>query len=550
MLNKTTQETQLWIAITMMNQHFSFTSSNLAELASINNVTEHAKFPTGKEYYQANTTFHISSIHGTYYTIGTEAHQGLSTCSSPKPANPHGEYKLVPGTELKVPLRCACPTSNQTKSGINYLLTSSISLEDNIAEVSDRFNVSTRSINDANGLEEKQTIFPSTTILIPLPIVPSSSRTIIHRDQPLDSPPFEKYPKSNRSKRNLYEGVGIAAACSLLVLIIILFTIFMFNKRKDGVLESGHERKKNYVLPDDLRIEIASFDLGLRLFTFEEIRKATQNFGSKNRINGSVYRGGFGGKIVAVKRMRVDVSREVQLLKNINHFSLIELQGVCENDGYFYLVFEYMKKGSLRDWICNQTPDEIGSWTRRIQIALDVANGLHYLHSFTKPAYVHGDVNSSNVLLNSDLRAKIADFSLARAVVNETSSVALTTCHLGTIGYMAPEYVETGQVTSKIDVYAFGVLLLELITGKDAIITQDRREVLLSETVLSIMEKENAEAELDSLIDPRLRCDNRTEFALQMAQLSVACLTEEPTKRTRMEEVVSVLSKIRADVFK
>ena len=181
---------------------------------------------------------------------------------------------------------------------------------------------------------------------------------------------------------------------------------------------------------------------------------------------------------------------------------------------------------------------------------MDVANGLHYLHSFTKPAYVHGDINSSNVLLNIGLKAKIANFSLARAVVNETSSVALTTRHLGIIGYMAPEYVETGQVTSKIDVYAFGVLLLELITGKDAIITQDRREILLSETVISIMEKENAEAELDSLIDPRLKCDNRTEFSLQMAQLSVACLTEETTKRPSMEEVVSVLSKIRADVFK
>ncbi|XP_022772795.1 protein LYK5-like [Durio zibethinus] len=540
----------------------ALTSSNQAELARINNVTEHAKFPTGEEviipvncsclgqYCQANTTFRISSIHGTYYTIGTEAYQGLSTCSSLKRANPYSEYKLVPGIELKVPLRCACPTSYQTKSGTKYLLTYSISLGDNIPEISDRFNVSRKSINDANGLEEKQTIFPSTTILIPLPTVPSSSQTIIHKDQQLDSPPCEKYPKSNRSKRKLHEGVGIAAACSLLVLIIILFTVFMLNKRNDGVLQSGHERKKNYVLPEDLRVEIASFDQGLRLFTFEDIKKATQNFSSKNRINGSVYRGGFGGKILAVKRMRVDVSREVQLLKNINHFNLIKLQGVCENDGCFYLVFEYMTKRSLRDWIRNQNPDEIGCWTRRIQIALDVANGLHYLHSFTKPAYVHGDIKSSNVLLNNCLRAKIANFSLARAVVNETSSVALTNRVVGTRGYMAPEYIKTGQVTSKIDVYAFGVVLLELITGKEAIITQDRTEILLTETVVSVMEKENAEVELDSLIDTGLKCDNRAEFALRMVQLSVACLMEEPTKRPSMEEVVSVLSKIRADVLK
>ncbi|XVE94772.1 hypothetical protein REPUB_Repub02eG0037900 [Reevesia pubescens] len=540
----------------------ALTSSNPAKLATINNVTEDAKFPIGKEviipvncfclnqFYRANTTFHISSIHGTYYTIGTEAYQGLTTCGSLKQANSLSEYKLVPGIELKVPLRCACPTSNQTKSGAKYLLTYSISLEDNITDISDRFNVSSKSLNDANGLEEKQTIFPSTTILIPLPTTPSSSQTIIHKDQPLDSPPFEEYPKSNRSNRKLYEVVGIAAACSLLVLIIILFTLFMFNKRKDVVLQSGHERKKNYVLPQELRVEIASFEQGLRVFRFEEIKKATQNFSSKNRINGSVYRGRFAGNILAVKRTSLDVSREVQILKNIYHFNLIKLQGVCENGCCFYLVFEYMKKGSLRDWLCNQSPEETGSWTRRIQIALDVANGLHYLHSFTKPAYVHGDIKSSNVLLNNGLRAKITNFSLARAMMNETSSVASTTRVLGTRGYMAPEHIETGQVTSKIDVYAFGVLLLELITGKDAIIKQDRREILLSATVVSIMEKENAPAEIDSLIDPRLKCDDRTEFALRMAQLSVACLTKEPTKRPSMEEIVSVLSKIRADVLK
>ncbi|KAK8580934.1 hypothetical protein V6N13_143988 [Hibiscus sabdariffa] len=540
----------------------NLTSSSQAAVASINNVTEDATFPTGKEviipvscfclgrYYQANTTFHISSIYGTYYSIATEAYQGLTTCSSLKRANPQSDYRLVPGTELRVPLRCACPTRDQTKSGTKYLLTYSVNNGDTVPGISDRFNVSQQSINDANGLEEKQTIFPSTTILIPLPTAPSSSQTIIHKDQPLDSPqPFQKHPKSHRSKRKLYEEVGIAAACFVLVLIIIiLFFTFMFNKRKDGVFQRGGERNQNYVLPAaKLRFEIARFDQGLRVFTFKEIKKATRNFSSKNRISGSVYSGGFRGKILAVKRMRRDVSKEIHLLKSINHFNLIKLQGVCENDGVFYLVFKYMKNGSLRDWLCNKSTGETGSWIRRIQIALDVANGLYYLHSFTKPSYVHGDIKSSNVLLNSGLRAKIANFSLARAAVNEKSSATFTSWVSGTRGYLAPEFVKTGQVTSKVDVFAFGVVLLELITGKYAIITQDGREILLSETIVSIMEKGSAEAELNSFIDPRLKCDNWTELALRMAQLSVACLTEEPTKRPSMEEVVSVLSKIRAE---
>ncbi|MBA0623563.1 hypothetical protein Godav_009020 [Gossypium davidsonii] len=538
-------------------------SSDPAEIASINNETEDAKFPTGKEviipvscfclgrYYQANTTFNISSIHGTYYTVGTEAYQGLTTCSSLIRANPQSEYKLVPGIELKVPLRCACPTSNQTESGTKYLVTYSFSFGDAIADISDRFNVSKKRIDDANGLEELQLPNPFTTILIPLPTAPSSSQTIIHKDQPLDPPlPFEEYSKSsNGSKQKLY-GVGVAAGCFLLLLIIILFAAVKFNKKKDGVLQIGNERSTNYVLPADLRIEIARFDRGLRVFTFKEIKKATWNFSSKYRINGSVYSGSFGGKILAVKIMRRNASKVVQLLKNINHFNLIKLQGVCENHGVFYLLFEYMEKGSLRDWLCNQSTDEVGCWTRRIQIALDVANGLHYLHSFTKPAYVHGDINSSNILLNGGLRAKIANFSLAREVASETSSVTFRTRVTGTRGYLAPEFAQTGQVTSKIDVFAFGLVLLELITGKYATITQDRREILLFKTVVSIMEKDNAEAEIHSFIDPRLKYESRTELALRMAQLSVACLTEEPTKTPCMEEVVSVLSKMRADICK
>ncbi|TYJ35055.1 hypothetical protein E1A91_A05G210400v1 [Gossypium mustelinum] len=513
-------------------------SSDPAEIASINNVTEDAKFPTGKEviipvscfclgrYYQANTTFNISNIHGTYYTVGTEAYQGLTTCSSLIRANP------------QIPLRCACPTSNQTESGTKYLLTYSFSFGDTIADISDRFNVSKNRIDDANGLEELQLINPFTTILIPLPTAPSSSQTIIHKDQPLDPPlPFEEYSKSsNGSKQKLY-GVGVAAGCFLLLLIIILFAAVKFNKKGDGVLQIGNERSTNYVLPADLRIEIARFDQGLRVFTFKEIKKATWNFSSKYRINGSVYSGSFDGKILAVKIMRQNASKVVQLLKNINHFNLIKLQG-------------YMEKGSLRDWLCNQSTDEIGCWTRRIQIALDVANGLHYLHSFTKPAYVHGDINSSNILLNGGLRAKIANFSLAKEVASETSSVTFRTRVTGSRGYLAPEFAQTGQVTSKIDVFAFGLVLLELITGKHATITQDRREILLSKTVVSIMEKDNAEAKNYSFIDPRLNCESRTELALRMAQLSVACLTEEPTKTPCMEEVVSVLSKIRADICK
>ncbi|KAJ6320765.1 hypothetical protein OIU78_016039 [Salix suchowensis] len=190
--------------------------------------------------------------------------------------------------------------------------------------------------------------------------------------------------------------------------------------------------------------------------------------------------------------------------------------------------------------------EETGNWAQRIRIALDVANRLYYLHSFTETAYVHQDIKSSNVMLNDNLRAKIANFSLARAA----ASAAMTKHVVGSIGYMAPEYVRGGQVTPKIDVYAFGVVLLEMITGKDAVFTQDDREVLLSTTIVSIMENKNPEVELDFLVDPALKGSCRTDFALCLAKVSVACLIKEPARRPSMEEVVSILLKIQANVQK
>lgn len=261
-----------------------------------------------------------------------------------------------------------------------------------------------------------------------------------------------------------------------------------------------------------------------------------------------MYCGVFGQKIFAVKNMSREATEEVKMLKKINHFNLIKLEGVCKKHGSYYLVFEYMENGSLREWLNENKSKDRGSWNKRIQIALDVANGLHYLHHFTEPPYIHMDVKSSNILLNSDLRAKIANFGLARAAMMETSSGELARDVVVTRGYMAPEYGKAGPVTPKVDVYAYGVLMLELITGKDANFIQDGMEELLSAAIVSTMEAKNPEAELSLLVDPTLDGNNGTDVLLRMAELSVACLTQEPARRPTMWEIVSTLLKIRADL--
>ncbi|KAJ6878907.1 lysM domain receptor-like kinase 4 [Populus alba x Populus x berolinensis] len=415
----------------------TLTSANQEELARINNVTRLSEFPANNEvivpvncfcfgqYYQANTTIQVTTTRGTYYVIANETYEGLSTCSALKHLNIHGEYDLLPGEELQVALRCACPTTNQMIRGTEYLVTYPLSSDDNIPDIADRFKVSTKDILDANGMEENPTLYPDTTFLIPLPTQPTSSQTIIHSNPDI-SPPSALIPGNRGSKKKLYESAGLAAACSLLVISIITAVVFLSSK-KNREKVSGRGRERKQVVPED--IEIASYEQVLKVFKFEEVRKATENLSSESRINGSVYRREFGGEILAVKKMSRDVTKEVNILKRINHFNLIKLEGF----------------------------EETGNWAQRIQIALDVANGLYYLHSFTEPAYVHKDIKSSNVLLNGNLRAKIANFSLARAATNADK------------------------------------------TWKDAVFTQDGRGALLSTEIVSIMENKNPEVSWISL---------------------------------------------------
>ncbi|KAJ4830076.1 hypothetical protein Tsubulata_009288 [Turnera subulata] len=240
------------------------------------------------------------------------------------------------------------------------------------------------------------------------------------------------------------------------------------NKIKRKVRENEKDTRSKQVGNEDLRVEIASCEQVFKVYGIQEVKKATDNFSTKNIIKGSVYHGDFGGLICIVKKMNRDVSKEVNMLQKINHFNLIKPQGFCEDRGSFYLVFEYMRYGSLKKWLsAGKSSKDIGSWSRRIQIAVDVANGLYYLHSFTEPTYMHKDIKSSNILLNGEVRAKIANFSLARTAKDDD---ATTKNVVGTRGYMAPEYLVAGHVSPKSNVYAFGVVLLELITGKDVVL--------------------------------------------------------------------------------
>ncbi|KAF5199401.1 Lyk5 [Thalictrum thalictroides] len=529
------------------------TSSNFSELAIINNVSSDTVFPTSKEvivpvncsclgqYFQANSSYVIASKLETYFTIANYTYEGLAACNSLMAENVYGEKDLLPGLEVRVPLRCACPTSEQRAMGAKYLLTYSIFWGDNVTTISERFTVSRNSILDANGFSEYEPIlYPFTTLLIPIPVEPSSSQTIIQTPQIVS--PDRLSPRKPESKKGLYLVVGISLSSALLVLICVSLAFVFLHQRKK--LHALH--KKKWVLPENLLVGIANVDRVLRVFAYEELKVATNNFDSSSRMEGSVYRGALGGEVVVIKKVHNDLWKEAKILNKLNHFNLTRLYGVCEDNGCAYLVFEYMENGCLRNWLSKKNCPSVQSWVHRVQIALDVANGLLYLHNFTDPAYVHKDIKSSNILLDENLRAKIANFSLA--ISTETKEDGFfSSKFVGTRGYMAPEYLEIGLVSPKIDVYAFGVVMLELITGKNVVMIHDGKELLLSSAVISIMEGKNVEFELYNFLDPSLNAVYRIDLALAVAKISVACLKRDPAKRPCMDEVVSTLMRIQRD---
>jgi serine/threonine protein kinase len=227
-------------------------------------------------------------------------------------------------------------------------------------------------------------------------------------------------------------------------------------------------------------------------FKIEELEKATNNFSQKNFIG----RGGFGlvykgvlqdETVVAVKKVieseiqgDVEFCNEVEIISNLKHRNLVPLRGCCVVDGdeeyderrnQRYLVYDYMPNGNLENHLFLSADGGMGkkllTWPQRKSIILDVAKGLAYLHYGVKPAIYHRDIKATNILLDADFRARVADFGLAKQSTEGQSH--LTTRVAGTHGYLAPEYALYGQLTEKSDVYSFGVVILEIMCGRKAL---------------------------------------------------------------------------------
>ncbi|KAM3701400.1 hypothetical protein ACB098_05G168500 [Castanea mollissima] len=283
-------------------------------------------------------------------------------------------------------------------------------------------------------------------------------------------------------------------------------------------------------------------------FSYEELAKATKGFSQDNKIGqggfGSVYYAELRGEKAAIKKMDMQASKEfkteLKVLTHIHHLNLVRLIGYCV-EGSLFLVYEYIENGNLSQHLRGSGRDPL-PWQTRVKIALDSARGLEYIHEHTLPVYIHRDIKSANILIDKNFRGKVADFGLTK--LTEYGSTSLPSRLVGTFGYMPPEYAQYGDVSPKIDVYAFGVVLYELISGKEAIVKTNEYVpesiglVALFEDVLS---QSDSEEDLLKLVDPRLGDNCPLDSVRKLIQLAKACTQETPQLRPSMRSIVVAL---------
>ncbi|GKV45296.1 hypothetical protein SLEP1_g52401 [Rubroshorea leprosula] len=329
----------------------------------------------------------------------------------------------------------------------------------------------------------------------------------------------------------LVVGIVVGAASVIFPVVVILWW-------------KCYRRQKN-TLEQDLK----GMDLQIGSFTLRQLKAATNNFDPINKIGeggfGPVYKGRLiDGKVIAVKQLSAkskqgnrEFVNEVGMISALQHPHLVKLYGCCIEGNQLLLIYEYMENNSLARALFG--PEECQmklDWPTRQKICIGIARGLTYLHEESRLKIVHRDIKATNVLLDRDLNPKISDFGLAK--LDEEDNTHISTRVAGTFGYIAPEYAMRGYLTDKADVYSFGIVALEVISGMSNTSSWTKEDSFyLPDWALLLKEK----GSLLEFVDPRLGSDyNKTEV-MKMINVALLCTNPAPTARPAMSSVVSML---------
>ncbi|XLT07838.1 hypothetical protein HN51_053631 [Arachis hypogaea] len=226
----------------------------------------------------------------------------------------------------------------------------------------------------------------------------------------------------------------------------------------------------------------------------------------------------------------------------VHHRNLTSLIGYCNEETNIALIYEYMENGNLEEHLLEKNSrTKLFNWEERLTIAMDAAQGLEYLHNGCKPPIIHRDVKCTNILLNENFQAKMSDLGLSRSIPVD-GGTHVTTVIAGTPGYLDPEYQVSNRLTEKSDVYSFGVVLLEIITGKPAILKAVEGKIHISEWVKSML----AKGDVKCIVDTRLQGDFESSSVWRAVEIAMASVSNKSSKRPYMTDIVTELKECLA----
>nr|BAI79270.1 LysM type receptor kinase [Lotus japonicus] len=535
-------------------------------------IRKNCSCAAGIKKYVSNTTFTVKSHGGFVTDMVMDAYDGLVFL-------PNTTTRWArEGSVVPLSLFCGC------SSGLwNYLVSYVIRDGDSVESLASRFGVSMDSIETVNGISNPDSVIVGSLYYIPLNSVPGEPYHLKNDTSPVPvpSPSVDNFSADDINRKahvpyGLIMGVEARNQAKVAEGNIshklhrspILFCgpgRFICCKPVDQTDGESSSDQITAPKPSTLMPEVFNMDKPV-VFTYEEIFSSTDGFSDSNLLGyktyGSVYYGLLRDQEVAIKRITATKTKEfmseMKVLCKVHHANLVEFIGYAPSHDEVFLVFEYAQKGSLSSHL--HDPQNKGhsslSWITRVQIALDAARGLEYIHEHTKTRYVHQDINTSNILLDASFRAKISDFGLAKLVSETIEGGTTTTKGVSTYGYLAPEYLSNRIATSKSDVYAFGVVLYEIISGKKAIIqtqgTQGPERRSLASIMLEVLRTVPDSLSTPSIrnhVDPIMKDLYSHDCVLQMAMLAKQCVEEDPILRPDMKQVVLSLSQIHLSSF-
>lgn len=514
------------------------------------------------QFFQANFIYTVPG-NTSYSYIACGVFEGLLKPHLLSTENQTQENGPKIGSKLHVPLKCACPDNISVSEGVKYLLTYPFVEKDELSLLCEKFGISLEDLCAANLVVPKPTVYPTTTFLIPLKSDPNITFDITDSSAP-PAPgflPTITIQKTNKVKLKILYIVVSVVGFTLLLVALLACGLYVkaLRKWKGGRIQSfntrsstqvsfstprssprsvqtGHSTTNSCLSPDLL----AGIKYSLSGYSLEDLKKATKNFGEDTKIGYQTYKGMIDNVEVMIKQMRFEDTRQaIDVNSKINHINIVSLHGVCYGDSDFswsYVVFEFPKNGCLRDCLSNSLT--LLNWHKRTQIAFDIATGLHYLHHCIFPTYAHMSVSSRNIFITSTWRAKLSSIETNHAVGSSKGSDILA----GLKACIAPEYLFNGSASEKVDIFAYGVVLLELLSGREDIDGKFLKECI------GFLGGGGSEGgcfeQLRSFMDPSLKEDYPLAEALCLAVLAKACVEDDPLHRPSMGDIMKVVGRM------